>query len=139
MDQRNQEFIPFVLPVVKGTTVEFLNNDNSGHNVFSPDGEKYDLGTWPKGEMRSYTFEKTGTYAQLCKMHASMLAFIVVLESPYFAVTSKDGAFQIDNVPPGTYTLKIWHERGDAEPASVTVRAGEMATLELEMGRKKRR
>ncbi len=72
-------------------------------------------------------------------MHASMLAFIIVLENPHFAVTSKGGAFKIDNVPPGTYTLKVWHEQGGAEPASLTVGEDEPDPLELAMGRKKRR
>lgn len=131
MDQKNQTFLPFVLPVVKGTSVEFLNSDNTGHNVFSPDGEKYDLGNWGKGESRTYKFTKPGVYTQLCKMHPSMIAYIVVLDTPYFAVSKADGSFSIPDVPPGKYTVKVWHERKKAKPSTLTVVAGEQASLEI--------
>ncbi len=133
MDQKNQTFLPFILPVVKGTTVEFLNNDNTGHNVFSPDGEEYNLGTWPKGEVRTYTFNKEGVYTQLCKLHPSMLAYVVVLQNPFFAVTKDDGSFKLTNVPPGTYTVKVWHERRRAEPVAVDVKSGATARLTIKM------
>ncbi len=135
MDQQNQEFIPHVLAILKGTAVAFLNNDNTGHNVFTPDNETYDLGTWKVGETREYTFNKEGVYTQLCKMHPSMLAFIVVLQNPYFAVTGKDGSFSIDDVPPGEYTLKVWHERKKADPLKVKVNAGKAAAVEFKLHR----
>lgn len=131
MDQKDQTFVPFVLPVVKGTTVEFLNNDNTGHNVFSPDGETYDLGKWDKGESKSYKFEKAGVYTQLCSMHPSMIAYIIVLETPYFAVTGEDGSFTIENVPAGDYTVKVWHERKKIDPTKVTVPAEGSAQVAL--------
>lgn len=123
MDQKNQTFVPFVLPIVKGTSVEFLNNDNTGHNVFTPDGEKYDLGTWAKGKTKTYAFEKEGVYTQLCKMHPSMLAYIIVLQNHYFAVTNDDGTFAIENVPPGDYQLAVWNERRRADPTPIKVAA----------------
>lgn len=135
MDQRGQKFIPFVLPIVKGSTVAFLNNDNTGHNVYSPDHEKYDLGTWRKGQVRTRKYTRLGSYTQLCKMHPSMLAYVMVLQNPYFAVTGRDGKFTIRNVPPGTYTVKVWHERRKATPQKVTVTASGTATLELKMHR----
>ena len=111
MDQQNQVFLPFVLPIVVGTTVDFLNNDNTIHNVFSPDGEKYDLGNWAKGETRKYTFKKQGVYTQLCKLHPAMLAYVVVLQNPYFTVVDAKGAFEIKNVPPGDYKIAVWNKR----------------------------
>ncbi|MCI0526835.1 MAG: hypothetical protein L0Y56_05185, partial [Nitrospira sp.] len=66
MDQKGKVFIPYILPVLVGTTVNFLNSDGFDHNVFSPDGEKYDLGTWGKGEVRGFQFKKPGVYTQLC-------------------------------------------------------------------------
>ena len=82
-------FIPFALPVVKGSTVTFLNNDNTGHNVYSPDHEKYNLGKWSKGQTRKRKFSRLGVYTQLCKMHPSMLAYVIVLQNPYFVVTGR--------------------------------------------------
>ena len=111
LDQRNMAFIPHVLPVQTGTTVDFLNNDEVKHNVFSPDHEKYNLGTWPKGAIKQYTFTKKGVYTQLCNVHPEMESFIVALDTPYFALTDKDGNFELQGVPPGDYTIKVWHEK----------------------------
>ncbi len=111
MDQKRMTFVPHVLPIVVGTTVDFLNSDAVSHNVFTPDHETYNLGTWPKGEKHSYTFKKPGVYTQLCSIHPEMLGFIVVLQNPHFAVTKTDGRFSITNVPAGQYTLKVWGEK----------------------------
>ena len=110
MDQRRMQFLPHVLPVTKGTTVRFLNNDRLGHNVFSPEG-RYDLGSWQRGQTREYKFTKAGVYTQLCRLHSDMAAFVVVLDTPYFAMTDGTGAFEIKNVPPGKYTLVAWSEK----------------------------
>jgi len=111
IDQKRMEFIPHVLPVVLGTTVDFMNSDKVAHNVFSPDHEGYNLGSWKKGERRSYTFKHLGTYTQLCSIHPEMEAFVVVVQNPYFAVTDGDGHFTIDGIPPGHYVLKVWGEK----------------------------
>lgn len=131
MDQRSQVFVPFVQPIVKGTTVEFLNSDATGHNVFSPDGEKFDLGVFDKDQSRRYTFASKGVYAILCKLHPSMIAYVISLQNPFFAVTGEDGSFRIENVPAGTYTLKVWHERKKAEPVQVTVAAQAETTADF--------
>ena len=113
MDQRNLKFIPHVLPILVGTTVYFLNNDNVLHNVFLPDvcpGE-LDLGTWFKGDVKKYTFTKPCIVTILCNVHPEMEAYIVVLKTPYFAVTDRGGNFTIKDIPPGEYTLKVWHEK----------------------------
>jgi plastocyanin len=111
LDQRNMTFIPHVLPIQTGTTVDFLNNDEVKHNVFSPDHEKYNLGTWPKGAVKQYTFNTQGVYTQLCNVHPEMESFIVALDTPYFTVTDKDGNFELQGIPPGEYTIKAWHEK----------------------------
>jgi len=137
LDQRNMTFIPHVLPVQTGTTVNFLNNDEVKHNVFSPDQEKYNLGTWPKGTIKQYTFTKQGVYTQLCNVHPEMESFIVALDTPYFTLTDKDGNFEIPNVPPGSYTIKVWHEklRFAGQEIDVTEKGAENIVFE----RKKRR
>lgn len=124
IDQMNMTFKPHVLPVLTGTTVDFMNNDDVLHNVFSPDAcaEKFNLGTWPKGQMRSYTFKQPGCQAViLCNVHPEMEAFVVVVGTPYYAVSAKDGSFTIKDVPPGKYELKIWHEKLKGESVTVTV------------------
>jgi plastocyanin len=111
IDQKKMTFIPHVLPIVAGTTVDFTNSDAVTHNVFSPDNEGYNLGAWAKGEKRSYTFKKPGVYTQLCSIHPEMLGFVIVLQNPYQAVTTADGHFTIPNVPAGQYQLKVWGEK----------------------------
>ena len=143
MNQHSSEFIPRVLPVVAGTTVKFLNGDPFAHNVFSPDFEKYDLGTWPQGQAKDYAFAACAkppcVYTQLCKIHPQMDAYIVVLQNPYFAVTDKEGRYEIDNVPPGGYTLTVWYSRRSrpykAQPKPVTIEAGGPETVNFVLDR----
>ena len=127
MNQRGMEFIPKILPVVTGTTVKFLNSDSVNHNVFSPDYEKYDLGSWPQVQTKNYAFTTCAkppcVYAQLCKSHPQMDGYVVVLQNQYFAVTDKTGHYEIRNVPPGQYTLAVWHARrygAAAKPVTIT-------------------
>jgi plastocyanin len=123
MDQKGMRFIPHVLPVLKGTTVDFLNSDSVRHNVFSPDGTRFNLGTWPQGQTKAFAFSQTGVYRMLCNVHAEMEAFIVVLENPYFAVTERDGTYQIKGVPAGSHTVRAWSEKLAEATQPVTVPA----------------
>ncbi len=114
MNQKDLAFVPHVLPVVAGTTVDFLNSDQVLHNVFSPDkcANKFNLGTWPKGQVRTYTFSGVGCApVLLCNVHPEMEAFVVSLQNPYFAVTNKAGLFTIPDVPEGKYTIKVWNRK----------------------------
>ncbi len=138
MDQKNLVFIPHVLPVLAGTTVDFLNSDDVLHNVFTPDkcAEKFNLGTWPKGQVRSYTFKKLGCESVLlCNVHPEMEAYVVVLETPYFAVSAKDGTYEIKDVPAGKYTLKVWHERLKGKEAAVEVPTKGTVTVDFTVKR----
>jgi plastocyanin len=139
MDQRKMQFIPHVLPVVAGTSVKFLNSDPTPHNVFSPDNEKYNLGTWPQGQTKEHTFASCPkppcVYTQLCRVHAEMEGFVVVLQNPYFAVTDKDGHYRIEGVPPAAYTLAVWAAKTKAAPKPVTVDAGKPATVDFVLAR----
>lgn len=135
MDQTGKVFVPAVLPVLVGTTVEFLNNDDFEHNVFSPDGEKYDLGKWGKGKSRTHTFERPGVYAQLCRIHPEMIAYVLVLKTPYFAIANRQGEFTLPGLPPGTWKLKVWNERLRSKQLKkefqVTVQAGQTAPIDI--------
>lgn len=135
MDQRKMQFIPHVLPIVAGTSVKFLNSDPTPHNVFSPDNEKYNLGTWPQGQTKDYTFSKCKkfpcVYTQLCRVHPEMEGFVVVLQNPYFAVTGRDGKYEIKDVPPGSYSLGVWHQKGKAGVKPVVVDASKPAVVDF--------
>src|SRR5712691_5947599 len=135
IDQRKMAFVPHVTVVLQGTTVDFLNSDAVGHNVYWPSisGNKklaHNLGTWPKGEKKSFQFNDPGVASLLCNVHSEMSAFVVIAPTPYFAVTDSDGSFEIENIPPGTYTLKTWSEDGKVTTQSVTVASG-TANVEL--------
>jgi plastocyanin len=126
MDQKNLVFSPHVLPVVVGTTVDFVNSDAVLHNVFSPDKccEQFNLGSWPQGQSRSYTFKTRCNATLLCRVHAEMEGFIVALPTPWFAVTDKKGAYAIKDLPDGTYTIKVWHPKFKAETGKPVKVAG---------------
>src|SRR5215467_3693242 len=119
LDQINLKFVPHVLPVLVGTTVAFPNSDEIRHNVFSPGPPRFDLGTYPHHTTKFHLFDKPGVWTMLCNVHAEMSAYVVVTETPYFARTGKDGKFVLNNVPPGKYILKIWHEK--AKPSAVGI------------------
>jgi plastocyanin len=129
MDQTKMTFVPHVMVVQAGATVEFLNSDPVGHNVYWPSisGNKklaHNLGTWPKGEKKSFQFNDVGVASLLCNVHPEMNGYIVVSPTPYFAVTGKSGNYEIKNVPPGKYTLKTWSEDGKVTTQAVEVGAG---------------
>jgi plastocyanin len=135
VDQRKMAFVPHVVAVQQGTTVEFLNSDPVGHNVYWPSisGNKklaHNLGTWPKGEKKPFQFNDVGVASLLCNVHPEMSGYIVVTPTPYFAVTDKDGNFEIKNIPAGKYTLKTWSEDGKPTTQAVDV-SGATAAVEL--------
>ena len=135
VDQARMTFVPHVIVVKVGTTVEFLNSDPVGHNVYWPSisGNKklaHNLGTWPKGEKKSFQFNDIGVASLLCNVHPEMNGYIVVSPTPYFAVTDKSGNYEIKNVPPGKYTLKTWSEDGKVTTQAVEVGTG-TATADL--------
>lgn len=135
IDQKKMTFIPHVVAVLKGTTVDFLNSDPVGHNVYWPSisGNKklaHNLGTWPKGEKKSFQFNDLGTASLLCNVHPEMSGYVVVVPTPYSAVTNKEGEFEIKDVPAGKYTLKTWSEDGKPTSQAVDVSSG-TANVEL--------
>jgi len=127
VDQKGLMFVPHLTAVQLGTTVDFLNSDSVAHNVFwtSVGGNKkltHNLGTWPKGEKRSFKFDNAGAVPLLCNVHPEMAGYIVVSPTPYYAVTDKSGEYKIENVPDGSYTLVAWHEgaKGQSKPVTVS-------------------
>jgi plastocyanin len=133
IDQKNLVFVPHILPVLVGTTVDFLNSDAVLHNVFTPEAcaEKFNLGTWPQGETKSYTFKKECSAVLLCKVHPEMEAYVIVVPTPYFASAKADGGFLIRDVPDGSYTVKVWHPKLKAAEKPVTVAGATEVNFEI--------
>jgi plastocyanin len=136
MDQKGLMFSPHVMVVQQGTTVEFLNSDTVQHNVFwtaigSDKKLGHNLGTWPKGEKRSFTFDKPGVVPVLCNVHPEMAGYLVVSPTPYFAESDDSGAYKIKDVPDGSYTVTVWHEGAKNQSKPVTVAGGGKADFTL--------
>lgn len=132
MDQRNETFLPRLLAVQTGTTVDFPNSDSTYHNVFSLSrARRFDLGRYAAGKTKSVRFDRPGVVRVFCDIHSHMSAFVVVFNHPYFRVTDAEGRFRIDNVPPGTYTVVGWYEGEARTQRAVTVTSGAVADLEL--------
>jgi plastocyanin len=126
VSQRGLAYVPHILVVQEGTTVDFQNDDSVQHNVFWPSigGNKKDghnMGTWPKGDKRSFKFEHAGVVPLLCNVHSEMSGFIVVSPTPYFAQTDSSGNFKIEGIPDGKYTVVAWHEGSKSQSKSVDV------------------
>ncbi len=126
MDQKGLMFVPHIMVVEQGTTVDFLNSDSVAHNVFwsAIGGNKklgHNMGTWPQGEKRSFKFDNPGAIPLLCNVHPDMAGYIVVSPTPYFATTDKSGQYKIENVPDGSYTITFWNEGTKPHSNPVTV------------------
>lgn len=134
MAQRDKTFTPRVLAVTKGSTVEFPNEDKFFHNVFSlSEGNTFDLGLYRAGTSKSVTFDRSGVVDVYCNIHPNMWAQILVLDNPYYAVTGKEGAYEIPKVPPGTYTLAAWVSGGEPVRQQVRVEAGGRTQVKFEL------
>ncbi len=135
MDQRDLRFVPRVVAVTPASTVVFSNSDRVMHNVFHPmqGSERFDLGLWAPGESRNFTFGQEGAYVILCQVHPEMVGYVVVVASPYRAVTDDHGRFRLDGVAPGTYRLRTWHRRLQTHEESVTVGEGGSVRVELSL------
>ena len=132
MDQHNETFVPHVLAITTGTTVDFPNSDRIYHNVFSLSKTKsFDLGRYAAGHARSVTFDRPGIVRVFCDIHSHMNAFILVFSHPFFALTDNEGRYRIDNVPPGIYNVIAWNEGDTSEPRQAVVPDGAAAELDF--------
>jgi plastocyanin len=126
MLQKDKRFSPHVLAVPVGSTIDFKNSDEIFHNVFAlGSATSFDTGLKKGGDSAPEKFEKTGVVELLCNIHATMLGYVVVVDTPYYAVSDGSGAFSIKNVPPGDYEASIWHESAsNVEKRKITVAEG---------------
>ncbi|MGZ6124050.1 MAG: hypothetical protein ACXWLR_03765 [Myxococcales bacterium] len=124
--QKEKRFVPHVLAVPQGSTVDFKNEDEIFHDVFSlGPAAKFDTGLHKGGAETPVKFDKPGVIELLCNIHATMLGYLVVVDTPWYAVADGSGAFQIRNVPPGEYEAGVWHESAsEPQKRKVTVTEG---------------
>jgi plastocyanin len=136
MDQRGEQFVPHLLAITVGTTVDFPNSDTTFHNVFSlARGNNFDLGRYPPGRNGGHRFDTPGIVPVSCDIHSHMSAYILVFSHPFFAVTDEDGKYSIPSVPAGSYTLVVWSELGRAEAKKVTIGDGETVEADFRVTR----
>jgi plastocyanin len=118
-------FVPHVLPVLRGSTVDFPNSDPVFHNVFSlARAATFDLGRYPRGDARSVRFETAGIVKVFCHIHSDMSAVVLVLDNPFFVTPDADGRFRLDGLPPGEYKVTAWHERARPSRRNIRIEAG---------------
>jgi len=132
LGQKGLSFIPHILPVLVGTTIDFPNGDPFGHNVFSiSPAKQFNLGLYPKGRVPTVLFDKPGIVAVLCNVHPEMSAYIIVLKTPFYAVAGRDGHFVIPNVPSGSRLVRCWSEDGKIQERRVTLVAGTVQQIDF--------
>lgn len=132
LHQTGERFVPHVLPIVTGATVEFPNDDEIFHNVFSLSRAKtFDLGRFPQGASKSVTFPAAGVVQVFCHIHADMNGYILVLDNSFFVVPDAQGHFSLDGIPPGDYRLIAWHERIRPVVIPVRVDAGRATSVQV--------
>ena len=132
MIQQDEAFVPRVLAITRGSTVEFPNADPFFHNVFSLSRTAtFDLGRYPRGERRSRTFTHAGLVKVYCHLHSHMSASIMVFDHPYFTTPAADGRFVLADVPAGDLRLSAWHERIGESSKNIAVEAGRTTRVEF--------
>ncbi|MGZ8499198.1 MAG: cupredoxin domain-containing protein, partial [Candidatus Binatia bacterium] len=135
IDQRNLKFIPTVVAIMAGETVDFPNNDKTWHNVYSKGGANdFDLGLYAAGKTRSKKFDKPGVSRILCNAHPNMEAFVVVKDHPGFSTTDSRGNYEIKNVPLGKVRVEIWYPNLEVRSDNIEiVRDGEVFALSVDL------
>ncbi len=130
--QENENFVPRVVAITRGSTVDFPNGDPFFHDVFSLSRSgTFDLGSYPRGQTRSHQFRQAGLVKVYCHIHSHMSATIMVFDHNFFVIPKADGSFAIDDVPPGTYQVSAWHERIGESSQQVKIEAGRASVIQF--------
>ncbi|RYD35333.1 MAG: hypothetical protein EOP86_08745 [Verrucomicrobiaceae bacterium] len=134
LTQKNLTFIPALLPVQVGTKVEFPNEDDTYHNIFSfSPAKRFDLGRYRPEErpIPSQIFDKAGPVTLRCDIHEHMRALILVLDTPHFVMTGTDGRFRLTGVPDGRYRLKAWMSSKTTLEKQVEIKSGAASRVDF--------
>ncbi len=134
INQHSMKFLPYLTAIPAGGKVVFRNSDPFPHNVFSPDGDKFNLGMMPANSARAHVFKKPGSYTLLCQIHPGMIAYVYVVPSKFYAIADRSGHYAIKNVPNGSYKLSAWAPKLAVSTQTVNV-AGAAATVSLHLHR----
>jgi len=134
IDQKGMEFVPHIVLIAVGDSVKFHNHDKVDHSVMSNDGG-YDLGVWGAGQAKAHQFNAAGVFAQVCKLHPEMLAYVFVGQNRLAATVDDNGNFTIDGVPAGTYELVVWNPKLKASSQKVTVTGDAAVTAKFSLTR----
>lgn len=135
MVQRDKQFHPHVLALPVGADVSFPNRDPFFHNVFSLyKGKRFDLGLYEAGSSRVVRFDRPGVSFVFCNIHPEMSAYVIALETPYFAVSGQHGEVRIPHVPPGRYRLEAWYERAEASKLAALARDITVGDADIDLG-----
>jgi plastocyanin len=130
--QKDEAFVPRVVAVTRGSTIDFPNTDPFFHNVFSLSrGATFDLGRYPKGESRNRRFPNAGLVKVYCHIHSHMTAAIMIFDHDYFRIPSADGTFTLDDVPAGSYQISAWHERIGESTNTIKVEPGRTSRVDF--------
>lgn len=130
--QENETFIPRVVAITRGSTVDFPNGDPFFHDVFSLSrSATFDLGSYPKGQTKSHVFRRAGLVKVYCHIHSHMTASIMVFDHPFFTIPKPDGTFSLDAIPEGTYQVSAWHERIGEHSQSVRIEPGRTSEIQF--------
>ena len=131
---QSRQFSPHVRVVSQGSKIEFPNQDPFSHNVFSKAAQgPFDTDVFGRGKTKSAVFKQSGVYALYCNVHPRMTAFVIAVNTPYYAQAGADGRFAIGNVPPGTYTIHVWHERAAEQTATLIVASAGIGGLKYQL------
>ncbi len=130
--QKRKSFSPSFAVVPKGGRVAFENGDGLSHNVFSlAPGNTFDLGIYPLGQSREAAFLVPGVVPVYCNLHPQMIAYVAVVQNPFFARPAEDGSFLLEGIPPGEYTLLLWSPLSKPERTRVRIPASGEAQVKL--------
>jgi plastocyanin len=130
---QSRQFSPRVRVITEGSRIEFPNQDPFSHNVFSKIHGGFDTGVFGRGKTRVHVFHEAGVYPLYCNVHPRMTAFVLTLDTPHFTQAGADGRFFLDSVPPGRYTLHIWHDRATERVRALTVPPGGVTSVREEL------
>lgn len=124
IDMRNKTYSPVAQTILKGDKLQFHNHDDIKHNVFSSSGDNtFDLGTFEGGGVRTVALQHPGIVKVYCNIHPEMATFVMVTDNPFNAITNRKGEFTINTIPPGKYTISLWHIRGELQ-TDIEIQAG---------------
>lgn len=139
MSHKGKQFSPRVLPIVSGTSVDFFNDDDVFHNVFSVSPTKpFDLGIYAQGATKKVRFKNPGLVRVYCNIHPNMISNVLVLNNALFAMTDTEGRYRIEDVPDGEFTLRAWYEFGEPAMKEVSISGGKVYETSFEIVATKR-